>query len=120
MRDFFIVSGTLVITIIILILFLLGLGLIHLNFDSEGTHTGYVTAVERRGVFVQNYQVYFKTNKQQSQEDTYCVRQEDVSLAEELRKTGEEDKEITIKYTGEKGLSYHLCRYDRIISFEIK
>ena len=112
--------GGVIASVVVLVLLCMGLGLIHLNFDADGTHTGYVTAVERNGVFVKNYVIYFKTNKAQSQEDEYCVRQEDIQLAEGLRKSGTDDKEITINYTGEGGLSYHICGYDRIMSFSLK
>jgi len=102
------------------VLGILGLGLIHINTDAEGSHTGFVTAVERSGIFVKNYRVYFKTSKNQSQEDVYCVRQDDYKLADELRESSRSDKEITIHYTGESGLGFHLCSQDKITSFEAK
>ncbi|MBU6501193.1 MAG: hypothetical protein KGI72_05195 [Patescibacteria group bacterium] len=120
MDDAISIIGVIVICMIGLVLLIMGIGLIHLNFDADGTHTGYVTAVERSGIFVKNYVVYFKTNKAQSQEDRYCVHQEDTQLAEGLRKSGENDKEITITYTGESGLGYHICYSDKITGFSFK
>lgn len=40
---------------------------------SRGEHTGYVTAIERNGLFFHKATAYVKTDTQSSQEDTYCV-----------------------------------------------
>lgn len=39
----------------------------------RGEHTGYVTAVERTGIFFKTGTAYIKTSTQSSQEDSYCV-----------------------------------------------
>lgn len=39
----------------------------------RGEHTGYITAVERHGIFFKTNTVYLKTDTQSSQEDDYCV-----------------------------------------------
>lgn len=70
-------------------LFFMGFG-----FPNSGTHTGYVTAVEKDGLFQTN-SAYFKTNTQSSQEDKYCVKPD---LVDELRKDQEQNKQITIMY----------------------
>jgi hypothetical protein len=45
---------------------------------SKGEHTGYVTAVEKSGVFFKTGTAYVKTDTQSSQEDSYCVIDPDV------------------------------------------
>lgn len=40
---------------------------------SRGEHTGYVTAIEKHGVFFKTGTAYLKTDTQSSQEDDYCV-----------------------------------------------
>lgn len=44
----------------------------------RGEHTGYITAVERHGVFFKTNTVYLKTDTQSSQEDAYCVIDDEV------------------------------------------
>lgn len=44
------------------------------NYETgRGEHTGYITAVERGGVFFKTGRAYLKTDTQSSQEDDYCV-----------------------------------------------
>ncbi len=40
---------------------------------ASGEHTGYVTAVEQKGVFFKTWTAYVKTSPTSSQEDVYCV-----------------------------------------------
>jgi len=40
---------------------------------TKGEHTGFVTAVERNGVFFKTGTAYVKTDLSSSQEDKYCV-----------------------------------------------
>jgi hypothetical protein len=44
------------------------------NYETgRGEHTGYITAVEKHGIFFKTGTAYLKTDTQSSQEDTYCV-----------------------------------------------
>ena len=45
---------------------------------SRGEHTGYVTAVERSGIFFKTGTAYLKTDTQSSQEDRYCFIDKEV------------------------------------------
>lgn len=45
---------------------------------ARGEHTGYITAVERTGLIFKTNRVYLKTDTQSSQEDSYCVIDQDV------------------------------------------
>ena len=62
----------------------------------HGEHTGFITAVETNGIIWKTGTVYFKTDTQSSQEDTYCVINTEVK--QQLVKLGEEKKQITIIY----------------------
>jgi hypothetical protein len=91
---------------------------IHYDTTSAGEHTGFVTAVQQEGFFFHNYKVFFKTDNQSSQEDTYCVQEWDKSLADNLRTANTSRQLITIHYEGVKGLGYNLCGYQRIMDFK--
>jgi hypothetical protein len=45
---------------------------------TNGSHVGIVTAVEKSGVIWKTWDVYVKTDATSSQEDTYCVEDDDV------------------------------------------
>ena len=67
----------------------------HYN-TGEGQHTGYVTAVEKNGLFFKTGSAYIKTDTQSSQEDIYCVIDENVM--DELRAFADTKQHITVKY----------------------
>lgn len=49
------------------------------NYETaRGEHTGYVTAVERSGIFFKTGTAYLKTDTQSSQEDSYCFIDKEV------------------------------------------
>lgn len=77
---------------------------------TTGSHTGFVTAVDKRGWIWANYEVFFKTDNQSSQEDTYCVDRRNVELGDKLTKLKDERKLVTIKYKGVRGLGIDLCQ----------
>lgn len=61
---------------LIVIIFTVLIG-IHVK-TSDGSHVGYVTSVEKKGLFFKTMTAYVKTDVQSSQEDDYCVVDEDV------------------------------------------
>lgn len=71
---------------------------IKIPLGNTGSHTGYVTAVEREGVFYKKYRVYFKTDTSSSQEDEYCVENSQEQLALSLEKRAETKKLTVLKY----------------------
>ena len=121
-------SGETLASLFSLLVILIGFGgiifllFVRTNFtlNDEGTHTGYVTAVEKEGMFVKHYRVYFKTEKQSSQEDQYCIPADQKELANKLRDTQKKDEKITIfyneKYT--TGIFNPACGMDEIRAFE--
>lgn len=63
---------------------------------TEGTHTGYITAVEKNGIIWKTGRAYVKTDTQSSQEDYYCVKDENVYS--ELVTAQKNKEKITIKF----------------------
>lgn len=64
---------------------------------SEGTHTGFVTAVEfNNNILWDATLVYFKTDKESTQEDIYCVN--DLLLKKQLEDYEKMSRRITIHY----------------------
>lgn len=62
--------------------------------NTYGTHTGYVTAVDG-GYFASKF--YFKTELSSSQEDEYCIENDNENL-QVLRGAQLENKKITLEY----------------------
>lgn len=84
----------------------------------EGVHTGYITAVDQRGWFFQNYDVYFKTDNQSSQEDVYCISIKDKELAKKAQEISQSRKLVSIKYKGVRGWGCGLCQDTQILNIE--
>lgn len=79
----------------------------------DGTHTGQVTAIEKEGIIWKTYNVYFKSDAQSSQEDTYCVIDENVK--NDLIKYQESKTTITIMFEDYFIVGYPLCGETPII-----
>jgi hypothetical protein len=65
---------------------------------TQGEHTGIITASDKGGLIWKTWTIYFKTDAQSSQEDTYCVINE--SLIPAIREAQSAKKQVTIKYEG--------------------
>jgi hypothetical protein len=63
---------------------------------AKGEHTGYVTAVEKSGIIWKTGTAYFKTDTSSSQEDVYCVTDEDVF--NQLVETSRNKAKVTISF----------------------
>jgi len=84
------------IVLVVCIVFFIG---IHIKTTDNGTHTGTITAIETNKMspyIFETTTVYFKTDAQSSQEDTYCLI--DKSLIPKLEQLQKEKKQITIEY----------------------
>lgn len=66
--------------------------------NNTGSHSGYVTAVEREGFIYKKYRIYFKTDTSSSQEDQYCLEDQHKDLADKLEKLAESKERVTLKY----------------------
>jgi hypothetical protein len=82
-------------TILVLLIICL-LGLTGCGYMGEGKQSGYITAVEKSGLVFPTYSAYIKTDLSSSQEDKYCVDNDD--LAPLLEKVQEGKIRVTIKY----------------------
>ena len=85
--------------IVIIILFV-GVGIFfgvifNIGTPNDGSHTGYVTSVEKSGLIFRTNAVYFKTDTQSSQEDKYCATDE---VVDQLKQAQVEKKLVTINY----------------------
>lgn len=83
--------------ILLIIIALIGIGIFgwHRNTGS-GEHVGYITAVEKTGLIFKTGTVYVKTDIQSSQEDAYCIV--DDQLASQLRELAENKSKVSISY----------------------
>ena len=85
MTSIFIVATVLVLGLLWLVIYV---PLFGFHYETgRGEHTGYITAVEKGGIFFKTGTVYLKTDTQSSQEDNYCVI--DPEVYAQLQKFGE-------------------------------
>lgn len=68
--------------------------------SEDWEHTWQVTAIERSWIFRKTTDVYFKTDISSSQEDIYCVENDDVEKL--LREYSKSKSNVTIKYHQER------------------
>jgi len=81
------------VAIFILLFFFKG---VHLETTRDGSHTGYVTAVETNGLIFKTITVYVKTDAESSQEDIYCLI--DKSLINTLKELENNKTKVTIQF----------------------
>lgn len=62
----------------------------------RGEHTGYVTAVEKEGVFWKTGRAYIKTDNSSSQENDYCVIDE--GIYQKLQELARTKQPVTITH----------------------
>lgn len=62
----------------------------------RGEHTGYITAVEKTGLFFKTGTAYLKTDTQSSQEDAYCVI--DPEVYTRLQEYGTTKKHLNVHF----------------------
>lgn len=66
---------------------------------SGGSHTGYITAVETNGIIFKADYVYIKTDLSSSQEDKYCIEDDDV--LSQVKQAQSDKSKVTLKYHDE-------------------
>jgi len=83
----------------------------NVNVPSQGEHTGYISAVDYSKPFpgFKSNIVYFKTDPQSTQEDKYCVVDENV--LKELKIAQKERQMVTISYENGWFIPNKIC-YD--------
>jgi len=94
------------ITLVIMTLFIIiSSSVFYISTPTNGSHTGYVTAVEKNGIIWKTGRVYVKTDTQSSQEDKYCVK--DQVIYDELVKAQTNKEKVTLKFSSPR--SFHFC-----------
>lgn len=82
---------------------------------SDGEHTGYITSVERTGLFYKTFKIHLKTDLQSSQEDTYCVV--DPKIYSQLEQFSEQKTSVTISYFSWLMPSIKSCGWEKAVAF---
>lgn len=79
----------------------------------DGQHTGIVTAVETNGIIFMRDSVYFKTDGESTQEDIYCVIDENIK--NKLIEYQKNKTVVTLFYDDYFIIGIPLCKYSPII-----
>jgi len=91
-----IVLGVAISLIILVGIVWVSIGGIHVITTQDGSHTGYITAVEQNGLVFRTWSVYVKTDPQASQEDQYCIT--DSNLISQLQNYQDSRTLVTVTY----------------------
>lgn len=102
-----VISGILVICIFLALILISAIG-IHVKTMENGTHKGYITAIETNGLIWKTDSVYFKTDAQSSQEDRYCVI--DKKIKAKLLSYQESKTLVTIEYMDYFSKGWKYCK----------
>lgn len=92
---FAVVFVLIVLVLVFIVSPVIGIFGLHVETGS-GHHTGYVTAVQKNGVFFKTGRAYIKTDLSSSQEDLYCVT--DDAVFTELERYAKEKKQVDLSY----------------------
>jgi hypothetical protein len=74
---------------------------------SHGDHVGYITAVEKTGIWWKTGRAYLKTDTQSSQEDAYCVIDEGVY--KQLKNFSAQKAHIKVEFADYMIRGWKLC-----------
>lgn len=102
--------------VIILPIFLIGVGW---HYETgNGEHTGFITAVEKTGIFFKTNTIYLKTDTQSSQEDQYCVVDQEVF--NKLKEYVTNKQHVNVYYVSwfTNGVAY--CRGDHDVIYRVE
>jgi len=100
--------------VVLIILFIAAVPFLKLSNKGSGQHVGYITAVDQKGYFFKNYDVYFKTDNQSSQEDVYCIYRENTDLVNKAKEASRTRKLVTVEYKGVFGWGLDICEGEEI------
>lgn len=84
----------------------------------RGNHSGYITAVQKQGVIFKTYRAYVKTDLSSSQEDVYCVENEET--AQKLESMAENKEKGTFQYKHYIAAGITLCDGEGDLIYGIK
>lgn len=115
-----ILTGLLILLIFFIVLFIPGYFIVNgIHYETgKGEHTGYVTAVERNGLIWKTGRAYIKSDTSSSQEDIYCVT--DNNIYARLEELSKDKTKVTIQYNDYfvKGLKE--CGDEQAIIYGVK
>jgi hypothetical protein len=74
---------------------------------TDGEHTGFVTAVEKNGAFWKTGRVYIKSDLSSSQEDIYCVENQEVFNS--LKDKSVNKEKVTVVFHDEAAVAPWRC-----------
>lgn len=97
MKDFFALVAIACVLGLVLLFGFAMVSVSHIGMTNDGSHTGYVTAVEQEGWLWKTWRAYVKTDPQSSQEDKYCV--DDLSLISKLKEVAKTRELVTVNYS---------------------
>lgn len=98
-----VVCGSLIVVYLLIFLPMFGL---HIN-TGNGTHVGFVTATEKSGLVWKTGTAYIKTDLSSSQEDAYCVI--DDQVLEELKEFSIKKEKVQVGYIGFVSAGFTNC-----------
>lgn len=84
----------------------------------RGEHTGFVTAVEKTGIFFKTGRAYVKTDTQSSQEDSYCVIDENVY--QQLQKASVDKVHVNLYFFGWFSAGIKNCEGEGQIVYKVE
>jgi hypothetical protein len=84
----------------------------------DGEHTGYITAVEKNGAIWKTGRAYIKTDKSSSQEDAYCVENQEVF--NQLKEKAVNQEKITVVFHSEMIIAPWRCGEEIAVIDKIK
>lgn len=83
----------------------------------RGEHTGFVTAVQRSGVIFKTGSAYLKTDTQSSQEDDYCVIDDEVYS--QLQQYGEKKTHVNVYFFSWLSAGVKNCNFEGAVIYKV-
>ncbi len=114
----FIAEFLVIISILVIVAVIIADITFNISIPEQGEHKGFITAVDTSGIFFKTTQVYFKTNTQSSQEDSYCASNGDV--ISQLKNAQETNQNVTITYTRSFLTPFWVCGSENEVINAIK
>lgn len=84
----------------------------------NGTHVGFVTAVEKNGVIFKTGTAYVKTDLSSSQEDQYCVV--DASVYDKLVSFSQSRSHVVLKYVSWLSAGVKYCGNEEAVIIDVQ
>ncbi len=113
------VVGCMVLVVLVIIGFPIFASIFGIHYETgSGNHSGYITAVQKQGLIFKTWRAYVKTDLSSSQEDTYCVENEET--AKKLEVMAENKEKGTFQYKSYLASGVTLCDNEGDIIYGVK